>query len=212
MRHFVVAEAGGVALDLLFDRTGAAQRHPVVAAVIGDERIIEGRLVEVVVGLPLFGRETVLEADLMILLPEVVILHAGIHTQFRRARRVLIVELHPPMQRQRVLDLERQRARARFGTWADDGINLAVAAGVGLVQLALENMGVEQHVRVQTRQRAQHVGRAEPAVARYIDGGERRLDDLDPNRRIGTAELLTRRRKHRHRHIAALAIGHLQIA
>ena len=126
--------------DFPLDRAGMTQWYPIVAAIVGDQRVIEGGSVEVVVALPLLRRETILHPDLMIQVPEVVVLQTGIHPQLRCAGRGLVVEFHPSMHRELILDLERERAGAGFGAGTDDGIDLAVAAGVGDIQFTLENV------------------------------------------------------------------------
>ena len=146
----------------------------------------------------------------MLQLPEVVVLRTEVDARIRRARRTLVVgDFQPRVQRHRVLDLERQLARAGLQAGADDRINLPVAAGVGRVELALEDVRVQQHIRVQTRQRAQDIGRAEPVVPLHVDRREPALGHLDGHHGVG--ELL-RRQRHGHRHIPALAIRHLQLA
>ena len=113
------------------------------------------------------------------------------------------------MQGEAVLDLERQVAGAGFQPRADDGINLPVAIRVGQVQLALENMRIQKHVRVQAGQRAQHIFGAEIVVVLDVDGGEAALGDFHLHRRVG--EFL-RRQADGDRDESAFAIRHLQAA
>ena len=82
------------------------------------------------------------------------------------------------MQRQAVLDLERQITGARFESGTDDGINLAVRVRVRAVQLGLKPFRIEQDVRVQAGQRAQNVVGAEMAVALHLDFGQFALDNF----------------------------------
>ena len=111
-----------------------------------------------------------MQTDLVFEVPKVVILCAEVGAHVGRVGRVLVVDLQPRVQRQAVLDLEREFAGARLGPGADDGINLPVAAGIGIVQFALEDVRVEQHVGVQAGQRAHHVVGTEIVVAGDVDG------------------------------------------
>src|SRR5208282_6298640 len=129
--------------------------------------------------------EVVLDADLVIEVPKIVVLGVEIHAQVGRAGRGLVVDLQPRVQGQLVLDLECEFAGVRLRAGADDGINLPVAAGIGVVQFALQDVRVEQRVRLQARQGAHHVVGTEVAVAGNVDGGEPAFGDLHFHRGVG---------------------------
>ena len=154
-------------------------------------------------------REAVAHADLMFQVPEIAVLRVEIDARIRRTRRGLVVDLHPRVQGESVLDLERQVAGARFQPRADDRINLPVAVRVGQIQLALEDMRIEQHIRVQARQGAPHVFGAEMLVALDVDGGQPAFGDFHLHRRVGD---FLRRQADGDGDKPAFAIGHLQVA
>ena len=206
MRRFAVAETARVGVHLLLHRTVPAQRQTVIGAVVGDERIVERRDREVVFALEFFKCGTVLQTDLMFVTPEIVILGAEIQAQVGRVGREFVVDFKARVQWQAVFHFECQFAGARFRAGADDGIDLPVAAGVGEVKLALKNVRIQKHVRVQTRQGAHHVVGTEIAVAGDVDGRQPALRHLHLHGCVGQPLL---RQVHGHGHKTAFAIRRL---
>ena len=142
-------------------------------------------------------------------IPQVAVLGVEVDARIRRARRGLVVDLHPRVQGKTILDLERQVGGAGLQPRADDGINLPVAIPIGQIQLALEDVRIQKHVRMQAGQRAQHIFGAEIVVVLDVDGGEAALGDFHFHRRVG--EFL-RRQADGDRDESAFAIRHLQAA
>ena len=74
MGDFAVTEAAGIRVHLFLHRIVTAERQTIIAAVIGNQRIVEGRGIIWVAVLELIGGKTVLQPHLMFEIPEVVVL------------------------------------------------------------------------------------------------------------------------------------------
>ena len=97
---FVVTEAAGIGVHLLLHRIVTAERQAIIRAVIGNQRIIEGRGIIRVAVFEIIGREAVLDAGLVFEIPKIVVLGVEIHTQVGRAGRARVVEFQPRVQGQ----------------------------------------------------------------------------------------------------------------
>ena len=111
------------------------------------------------------------------------------------------------MQWQLILDLKRKFAGARFRSGTDDRIDLPVAAGVGRVEFALQDVGVQQQVGVQAGQRTHHVVGTEVVVARDVDGRQPAFGHLHVHHSI--CEFLPGQ-AHGHRYKTAFTIRSLK--
>ncbi len=102
-------------------------------------------------------RETVLQANGVFELPEVIVGNGAIQPQIGGARGILIVKINLGVKRQAVFDGQAQRGGLRSWTRFDLGIDLAVLVGVGAVQLGLENRLDEDHIGMEAGQRPHDV-------------------------------------------------------
>ena len=208
MVDFVVPEIARVGVQLVLHRTVAAERHPIVGAVIGDQRRVKGRKPVILGTAVTDGRERIGNPNLVFEIPEIVILGVEGGAQIRGAGGGLIVHFQPRVQRQLVFDLEGENGGARVRAGTDDGVNLAVAAGIGRIELTLKDVGVQEDVGMQAGQRRHHVIAGEIAVSGHIDGGQAAFGDLDFYGAVG--ELLLGQADGDGDQ-AALPVGHLEV-
>src|SRR4030095_11383716 len=82
--RFVVAEAQRVRINLFLHGSRVAKWYPIIGAVVGDERLVQQVEALQLAYFQFLRAETVLKPNLMIMLPEVVVLSIEIHSQFWR--------------------------------------------------------------------------------------------------------------------------------
>ena len=90
------------------------------------------------------GLNPYLQAQRVVHLPQVAIRSVGVDPQLRRARRTVVVQLQPAMQRKPVLNIQDQRRGARLRAGPYFGQNLPVGVGIRPVQLRLKDVRVQE--------------------------------------------------------------------
>ena len=150
--------------DAVGDGFRGAERQSVVGAKIGDERTIQkvvGRRFRV---LKVLGREAVADAELMLELPEIVVLCGRIQAPVGSAGSVLVVDFDAAVKGEPVLDSELEGTGAGLGAGSDDGEDLPVAILVGDIEFPLKDAAVEEFVGFETGKGADDVVGAEAGL------------------------------------------------
>ena len=84
--HLVETEVGRLLVKVFAQAVAKTQRDAVERTVTRDHRLVV-KTVHAAVGLERLRRKIVIKADLVFALPEIAVLHGGIHAQQRCARR-----------------------------------------------------------------------------------------------------------------------------